>query len=504
MRARAASRVGLPVVIVVSVLIALLSWAVSSPPGSSPDDDYHMASIWCASGDQALCAPGSDPSVRILPEPVLRAADCFAFDGNKSGACSFDENATGSSARGNWNGGAYPPVYYAVMGIFAGDDLSLSIVAIRLANIVLYLLTMTLLFFLLPRRGRVALVWGAAITAVPLGVFLIASVNPSAWSVISASGLVFAAWGFFDQRGIRKALLGAMAVVLLFIGAGARSDSAVYGGLALVAASVLAFRRDSRYLRDLSLPAALLIAAVVFFFSGGQSAIVGGDTAVDNSTYSFSELLFINVKALPQLLSGGLGTWGLGWLDTYMPGLVWVTTMFILAGVIFWCLRYGTWRKWLALSGVTAAMILVPLYILMHDGVVVGNGVQPRYVYPIIVMFAGIVVFGTSRGALGLNRLQLVLGGVGLAVAHSVALHVNIRRYVTGVDLAGINLDRDVEWWWNTPISPMGIWVWGSLAFAVALGALIWAAAHSNDETPRVEGDLAVPEVAQSSRTPRK
>ena len=29
---------------------ALAGWSLASPAGSSPDDDYHLASIWCAQG----------------------------------------------------------------------------------------------------------------------------------------------------------------------------------------------------------------------------------------------------------------------------------------------------------------------------------------------------------------------------------------------------------------------------------------------------------------------
>ena len=32
-----------------------LAWSLASPAGSSPDDDFHLASIWCATGDPAVC-----------------------------------------------------------------------------------------------------------------------------------------------------------------------------------------------------------------------------------------------------------------------------------------------------------------------------------------------------------------------------------------------------------------------------------------------------------------
>ncbi|MCI9857706.1 DUF2142 domain-containing protein [Microbacterium proteolyticum] len=480
-----------PVAVIAAACVALLAWGVSSPPGSSPDDDYHMASIWCATDAPTdLCSTTTQPEERRLPADVLQAAGCFAFDANAAASCPRDETGTALSIRGNWNGEAYPPVYYAVTHILAGDDLSASIVAIRSLNAVLYLGLLAVLFFLLPLAGRAPLVWGALITSIPLGVFILSSVNPSSWAIISASGLWLATWGYFRQTGWRKTALAVLTVLLVVVGAGARGDSAAYAMLALFAGSVLAFRRDRGFFVQALLPVGLVAVAGALFLSAGQSAVVGGATVVTNQTYTFSELLFINLKQLPQLITGFMGTWGLGWLDTYMPGIVWVSAMTVFSGVVFWGLRYGTWRKWFALAAVGAGMVAVPLYILMHDGVVVGNGVQPRYGYPLVIMFAGIALVGLRRASLGLGRLQLAIVGIALVVANSVALHVNIRRYVTGLDRAGINLDRDIEWWWNAPVSPMGVWVIGTLAFAVMIGvllAVVWSREETTSETAKSE-----------------
>lgn len=474
MRARSLVRTMMLVAVPAAMLVALMAWGASSPPGSSPDDDYHMASIWCAGGDtEGLCETVS-AGERRLPADVLSAAGCFAFQPDQAASCPRDEDGSSVTSRGNWNGKAYPPLYYAAMHLFAGDDLSVSILLMRSFNAGLYIGVFVALFFLLPVARRPPLVWGAALTAVPLGLFFIPSVNPSSWAIISATGLWLAAWGYFGQRGVRKVLLAALTVILLVMGAGARSDAAIYGVLALLAATVLAFQRNRRYALDLILPAALTLVAIAFFFSGGQSAIVGSEV-VPNQTYPFTALAFIDIKQLPQLLTGvfGVWAWGLGWLDTYMPGLVWVPTMTAFSAVVFWALRRGDARKWLALAGIGFSAIAVPLYLLLHDGVIVGNGVQPRYVYPLIIVFAGIAVTGFRRPTLGLGRLQLVIVGVGLIVANSVALHVNIRRYVTGLDVPGVNLNRDIEWWWNSPISPMAIWIIGSVAFAIAAGVLL-------------------------------
>ncbi|GAA4485316.1 DUF2142 domain-containing protein [Microbacterium panaciterrae] len=457
-----------------ALLLSLLAWSVSSPPGSSPDEDYHLGSIWCAYGQSpGRCEPTATASTRELPGDVVQAAACFAFHPAQAATCPLDKHTMKPTNRGNWVDNGYPPVFYAVMGVFVSSELSTSVVVMRVLNVVLYVGLLGLLFFLLPPRMRPPLLWGALVTMVPLGAFLIASINPSSWAILQASGLWLAVWGFFEQTGKKKIGLAALSTVLMVVGAGARSDSAAYGVLAVAVAVVLGWRRDRRFLVELSLPALLVVIAAALFLTSGQSGIVVADS--QSSAGGFT-LLVGNLLALPTLWVGALGLWGLGWLDTAMPALVWVTIVTIVAGVTFWGLRRGTPRKWLALSGVGAGLVVVPLYILMREGILVGTGVQPRYIYPMMIMFVGVALVGFRSATLGMSRLQLAVVAAGLTIANTFALHTNMRRYITGVDDPGLNLDRGIEWWWHTPVSPMTIWIVGSLAFAAAICALAWVA----------------------------
>ncbi|MFF2488815.1 DUF2142 domain-containing protein [Microbacterium sp. NPDC058062] len=478
------------ILVPVAMLVALLAWGISSPVGSSPDDDYHMASIWCSAGEaEGICEATTDPDERMLPGDLLRAAKCYAFIEDQSASCPLPEGKMLPTDRGNWFHASYPPVFYSAMSPFVTHDVGVSIVLMRSANALLYVGIVTALFFLLPRRQRPVLLWGAAISAVPLGMFLIPSVNPSSWAVLSATGLWIAAWGYFAQTGVRKWLLAGLSALLLIIGAGSRSDAAVYGVIALLAAAALSFRRDRRYAVDLIVPAVLAVIAVVFFFNAGQSAIVTGDTAVEDGALSTGTLILINGKMLPQLWAGVFGLSGLGWLDTIMPGIVWITALTIFAALCFWGFRRGDWRKWVAVAGVAASLVVIPMYILVHDGVTVGSGVQPRYIYPLIIMLGGVALVGFARGGLGLGRVQLVIVAAGLTAANSVALHTNLRRYITGMDSQSFNLNANIEWWWNAPVSPMVVWAGGSLAFAVVLGTLVavlWRGA-ATAETSRVD-----------------
>ncbi|MDQ1247068.1 MAG: hypothetical protein QG597_1438, partial [Actinomycetota bacterium] len=103
-----------------SLWLGSAAWAVSSPVASSPDDDYHLAMIYCAGG-KADCERGG---ARMRP--------CFAFSAAVTGDCTPPANiplptSPGDARRATFDLGTlttpatygiitgwYPPLYYEV------------------------------------------------------------------------------------------------------------------------------------------------------------------------------------------------------------------------------------------------------------------------------------------------------------------------------------------------------------------------------------------------------
>jgi hypothetical protein len=465
-------------IIPIMLFIALASWAFASPVGAGPDDDYHMASIWCAGGTSNLCEEGHRATERKVPYELLSASGCFAFKPTVSASCPpAPITDLRNTSRGNFDG-SYPPVFYATMSLFAGPDIPVSILLMRVFNALLFTGAITALFFLLPRGRRGPLIWGVVITLVPLGMFIVPSVNPSSWAVLSSATLWIALLAYFKAETLpRRVATGALAVLFTVMGAGARSDAAVYAGVAIVLAVTLSFERSKRYATLAILPALLVVLAVMFFFASGQSSIVdpgSADTASPSTTPG--RLALANLVLLPGLFSGALGTTGLGWLDTAMPASVWVPTLAVFFSVAFWGLQKLSRRKSLALALAFVCLVMIPLYILVKDGVMVGAGVQPRYIYPLVIIFAAVALVKFRRDDLGLGRLQLGVVAILLTIANSVAMHTNMRRYITGTDAEAPNLDKNIEWWWQMPVTPMAVWIVGSAAFGIAmLGIYLYA-----------------------------
>lgn len=457
-------------------LIALACWAVSSPAGSSPDDQYHLTSIWCATGEKpGTCeAVAGEPTQRAVTTDLAEAGECFKFHSSVSAECV--ERADRSDPlvetnRGNF-AGSYPPIYYTSMGAFAGPTFSdWTVVLLRVLNIAVFLGVSVALHFLLPPRLRATSMWMWLIGLVPLGVFLIASNNPSAWAVISGGAVWLATMGYFATSGWRRWSLLALAVVAMLMGAGARADAAAYAGIGVVVASVLSFERSKRFLISVApFAAALLLAALLFAFTRQAGVLAAGLTGhSDPSPLPLIDLVIQNLMNVPSLWAGVFGTWQLGWLDTPMPAVVWVGALGVFAAMVFAGARSMSWRKAAALGIIAVALVLVPMWVLVQSRVTVGFEVQPRYVLPLMVMLGGVALLPVAGRRIDITRTQAWLVGAALIIANSVALHTNLRRYISGLDVAAWNLNHYVEWWWDIPISPMVVWVVGSLAFAAAM-----------------------------------
>ncbi|MDY7526676.1 MULTISPECIES: DUF2142 domain-containing protein [unclassified Cryobacterium] len=503
------TRKGLLAAILAPILlfVALGSWSVASPAGASPDDNFHLASIWCGDGLRpGLCESGVNPDWRLIPK-ALADSYCFAFKGDLSAACqtsavtSYSTTLTPTS-HGNWSG-AYPPVFYALMGLLAGNNVAVSIVLMRLVNAALFIGLSTWLFFLLPRSRRTALVASLAVTVVPLGMFLIPSNNPSSWAVISAGTLWISLLGYFETTGRRKTSLGVVAVLATVMGASARADAAIYAIVAILAVTVLKMNVRRRFLVSFLLPLGLALVAAFFYFSAGQASFATSGLPSDappDPHRSSQYLLFINFLNVPELWAGTLGLGNLGWMDTHLPAIVAVIGVGVYCAITFTGLRYMSRRKAIAIAGVLAALWLVPLFVLLQSKAIVGEQVQPRYVLPLVILLAGISLVQRSGAPLNITRSQTTVVVAGLGVANSVALHFNIRRYVTGLDVVGWNLNVQPEWWWQGAPSPMAVWAIGTIAFAAAL-AILAVQFHASYTTPNLSVQTAP--VAVRDKKPR-
>lgn len=493
------------------LFLTLGAWSLSSPVGSSPDDDFHLASIWCGQGERdGLCEAGSSPERLRVPEKVITGV-CFAARPDVTASCQGNEYLDegfllAETSRVN-AGSQYPPGFYFAASLLTNDNMATSTIAIRLANSALFSILAVVTWCLLPYRLRFSLAASAALTLVPVGLFFVASTNPSSWALTSGVLVLPAMLGFFTERGWRRGALGGIAALAGLLAFGSRGDAAAYTIVALLAAAVLAFAPTRRFWLSAILPAALIITAVVATFSAGQIGLaVSGEMGRETEANPTSKLALaaLNLVSLPRLWAGVFGHgWGLGWLDTGLPDIVPAVGIVLVAGVLFVAFKVMDWRRALALCGIGAANLIVPTYILVQSGSMVGSEVQPRYILPLVTMFVAAALApsadqtpGAFRGV-NLSRLQLSLIAFGLAGTNAISLFVNLKR---NVSTGSYNLDSATDWWWAAGPSPFGVLTIGAVcgtAFMVLFSFVSersLSLAHSSDTTYLTEQKVLVAE----------
>lgn len=465
-------RLLLAVLVPLLLFVALASWSFSSPVAATPDEDFHLASTWCGLGERpGLCEnPGGDTYARLVPA-ALPTATCYAFQAEESAAC-WDSDLPGMTLVERANAdGLYPPVFYAVMSVFASPDIPASVMAMRLFNAAFAVGLLTAVFWALPRWIRPALVVSVAATSVPLGVFVLGSINPSSWAVLSGATVWICLYSATQTGGRHRAVLSALAVFGAVIGAGARADAAVYAVFGVVLALVLGARTGRQQLVPLIVGGGIVVVSVAFYVGAGQGGAVVTGLAGGSATLSGQQIVS-NFLEVPSLWVGALGGWALGWIDTNLPAVVEVLATAVFAGALFVGLRHVATRRVIAVVLALVALWAVPFFLLYQSRTVVGDLVQPRYILPLMVIAIGVASLRPDADA-AWRGMRAWLAATALTVAFTVALHTNMQRYTTGVDRFGIDPGAGAEWWWGGAPSPLATWIIGTLAFATALVLLI-------------------------------
>lgn len=454
---------------VVSATLFLGSWALSSPVGSSPDDNFHNPSIWCGQGiREDLCEEGSIPNSVYVAQTLITNDLCYSRDATKSGACAESRDLM-LTEHVNLKRKLYPDFYYWTMSWLASENLTLSIISMRFANSIIAVAGFAFLLFYLPTHLKSMPILGIVLSSVPLGVFLIPSVNPSGWAYVSTILFFSSFVGYLSSEETRpKVALGALSVIGFTLGAGSRADAALFMILAMALAWIITFSRTRLNIENILLTVALVIPVVFTYFSTSQAmGTLAGEAVWVNDGVTPAEFQS-NLIRLPELWMGVFGTWGLGWLDTPMPTMVWFITLSLFTAAIFSSFRDFTFSQGLATSLGFLALIVVPMVVLTQNGQPVGGLVQPRYLLPLIGLLVTVSLWRKAGSGPTFSNGQLLFGGIGLVVANMLALHSNLRRYLTGIDYWGISLTREVEWWWaDFPLSPNHVWFIGSTSLAI-------------------------------------
>lgn len=457
-------------------LLTLCAWSFASPVGSSPDDDFHLASIWCGIGERTgLCelpdeAANAAPTSRMVPAALINSP-CFAFKPEQDAGCwdpAVQELALVERANVD---NLYPRLFYGTASLFASTDPQLSVIAIRLANSAFAVAFLTAVCFALPRSVRPALLISVIATAIPLGVFIYASTNPSSWAMLSAATVWTSLYGATRATGRRRWLLCALALIGAVLGAGARADAAIFAVYGVALALVLGVRGLRSQIWPLVTGVLICIVSGAFYLGARQGGAAFG--GLENAPNALTLPQHIsNLLELPSLWTGALGQSSLGWFDTRMPAAVWVLATAAFAGALFIGIRRPTRRRMIAIVLSLLAMWSVPFVMLAQSNAVVGNTVQPRYLLPLMLIAVGVASLRPDAER-AWDGFRYAFASTCLWLALTIGMHQNIARYTSGGSGDAVDPGASAEWWWPGAPAPLAVWIVGSVAFAGVLVS-IW------------------------------
>ena len=479
--------------LILTTVITLAAWLYASPPGSSPDDGYHLGSIWCAGGyhpDRCLEAVGvGNPDFALAPA-VLSQLPCVGGDGRRPAACinevyeqldgqfrPIPANLTGTRAS----------LYYRAANLLVTDDTAAAIARIRVMNAAVALLLVAMTAGLAPPDVRRATLAAWLVGSVPLGLFLLTSLNSTAWG-LAGLGTFWANALTMLRPGnrYRRAFAGLLAAVGMTMALGARTEAGAHLVVMVLAIAALSTTDVGWPMRGRDWSRRHVIGVVA-----GASAALMGLTLVARYAAlpyllgSFSGLergwerlvargisnpLLTLAAETPQLWTGALGTWSLGWLDTNLPSTVSVSgTLSFVALAAFGLVGASRGRS-ASVIIVLTGMLVLPVVSLMSSGLIVLEQLQPRHYLPLLYILLGLaLVRSPGQLALHLGRGARISIAAALSVGHAVALTININRYTRGLtEFLYIDSSREVEWWWGgLAPSPELVWLAGSLSFAI-------------------------------------
>lgn len=462
--------------------LALASWAFASPVGSSPDEDFHLASIWCAYESDGFCESTAGEAKKV-PFQIIESI-CFAKDEKTSAACQESMFQNGSerlleTSRGNFSTNYYPGIYYSFQHMFVSQDIELSVITMRLCNIFIFVLSSTIAWFLLTKKDKKYLLIGWFSIMIPLGAFTVASVNPSSWT-ITGTGIAFLSIVGLTQHAskLRTSGFWALLISAAILTLGARSDGAIYFAIACATGFLIRTRLNFKKILLILLPI-FAVSALVFLASHGlETALYGFGTNNSDSARSAVSVFANNIFSFPSLYLGSFGYWPLGWIDTRLPELVWVSITVSVSGLMFAKISKLSKKQLIILSLVTFISVATPLYLLQKSMSFVGEEIQPRYLLPFLVIIIFLILFSNSNENFTLTNAQAFIFVSLIVSANAVSLYFNESRYIQGVGNGGnANLNLSAShggWWWVAGPSPMTNLLIGSISFGMIGIVIFW------------------------------
>jgi len=455
------------------------TWAVISPIGSAPDDDYHLTSIWCVNGVNNSCNSSDIPGAVLAPRVFVSWPPCFVRwpISSKSAKCTEEGLPNQLIATFKHNGnGTYPNLFYKTMNLFAGDNYYNSIIAMRLFNLT-FASVMLFLALVSAKTNLTKSALGAwGLVLIPHGIFLIVSTNPHSWTITALSFF----WVFIQtvvdskEKFSRKNLIPYLGILICLITAlGSRKDSPFY--LLVTLLILFLVNTETRMFKVLSYKIKSFIFGTLIII-GGLFIYLASKLTEANLDFSFPskdvksktpdaffELLLSIPSAVFSLFgsqepfydqySGKLLTsfsYGLSWSDFYLPSFSSNILLVVFLIIVTLNMRLASIQKILSL--ITLFLIYICIILITKGSY--GNTIegyntiqfQPRYFIPLLLIFTGIALYHKPAVQSEMSKATLIVLSFFAATSYSVNWLSVFSRFTSGANVPYTDLDYPTEW----------------------------------------------------------
>ena len=459
--------------------ISLFAWAFASPIGAPPDGDFHMASIWCAQGDRlGMCkvekVKNSNQVELLTPRTFSRYQNPyghFCYVGNSGASAGCTNIVDETSVTELIASGRIFPVdqisspFYDFNSRLSSRNIETSAFKIRFANALFFIGVASLLLTMF-KKYRVATSLAFLVGLGPWGSFLISSIHPSAWTITLLPLFLVCLFVFLREKSIiLRVFAGLAALLIWFVAQGIRSDARYFLVISIFAAIVWGIKlRHEINLRPMWLKVSGVGALFIIYVQLVHPLVrnVIGAFGVSQLDKVFN---LTTTKVPLTLMNLFGGNYGLGSSDTPLSDLVVFCGVASLFLIIYTTAQRVSKRDWLIVFLMSTLLVLLTLRADLGDVGTSGRYILPLYLMCLITYLASVET-SFSRPLITSKIISRILVFT-LTLGNSIALHQTMRRYITGIDVIGWNLNKNAEWWWTFGPSPMTIWMLGTIAFGV-------------------------------------
>jgi hypothetical protein len=465
----------------VALLITMVCWSLSNPPGSTPDEWFQLGSIWCANGiDDKHCLelyPGGEKSPYATGLADIDSQSCLVDTRSAIQRCS--EVQFGIHLRAE---SGYPVWYYRFMNLFVPIGNSLSVLTMRMMNSLIAVGFLFLQLQLCDRRKKISILTAFTFTLFPMAIFLLSSIHPSGWALTGVAN----GW-LFLLTAISKPKLRPLHIRLAWIGwivCGLMTMASRYEAFLYFAASnliaIAATYPPTRWLRW-----KIILPTTATLVLGGIAILRLNEIASWALKFPFQPQPGQNKNAewishwVLQLIAvpvESLGTGLIGQRPLIIPHVVWIVGIALLGGVLLFSFIKTSVSQLVAFCG---SLIMLAFIVLSFSGRLERDffNLSGRYIIPLVPFIVGLCIYLSKSPVqlMEIRRLR-ILAIVLLSVTHAIALHSVVETYVDGQSFAFLPISvGESGWWWiGLPFGPNFIVLVGTLSFAKFL-TLIWS-----------------------------